>query len=84
MRWSAKMEVFGRVCGAAVRWTSCLVSYCVIAPYFLCYLVFVGGTSLLVDADELRAAHLLLLSQNLYGASRCLDLTQLCLSRRLP
>jgi hypothetical protein len=69
MRWSAKLECFGRVLGAAVRWTSCLVSYCVVAPYFLCYLVFVGGTSLF-DADESCAAHLPIVTESLWSISQ--------------
>ena len=69
MRWSAKLECFGSVLGAAVRWTSCLVSYCVVAPYFLCYLVFVGGTSLF-DADESCAAHLPIVTESLWSISQ--------------
>lgn len=69
MRWSAKLECFGRVLGAVVRWTSCLVSYCVVAPYFLCYLVFVGGTSLPVDADDSCAAYLPIVTESSWSIS---------------
>jgi hypothetical protein len=30
---------------ACVRWTSCMISYCIVVPYFLCHVVSLVGTS---------------------------------------
>jgi hypothetical protein len=30
---------------ACVRWTSCMISYCIVIPYFLCHVVSLVGTS---------------------------------------
>lgn len=43
LQWSGRFDVLKRGIGAVVRWISCFLSYCVVAPYFVCFLVSAIG-----------------------------------------
>jgi hypothetical protein len=43
LHWSGRVDVFKRGIGAVVRWMSSFLSYCIVAPYFVCFLVSAIG-----------------------------------------
>ncbi len=42
---AGRMQMWASGCLATLRWTSCMVCYCVVTPYFLCHIVSVVGAS---------------------------------------